>query len=232
MILNRVGTHRLARFLTLTVLCLLFVNVNANDTDVDHGARVYLERCALCHGSKGLGEGPMALLVHDYPNTSLKTTDDPSQSIRDIVKFGTTLSSSNELSPPWRHELEASEIAAVTAFVEALRNDFSRAQQILASVDIPPERIDGRKIYRARCESCHGATGAGDGRMSRIIKNPAPSDLTLSSLPLEEIIAIISSGGKAMGRSERMPPWGQELVYAELISVANYLTTLRIAEAE
>jgi len=66
--------------------------------------------------------------------------------------------------------------------------------------------------------------------MSRVIRNPPPTDLTQTTLSHQETIAIISAGGKAVGRSERMPPWGQELVNAELLSVANYLATLRVGE--
>jgi len=219
------------QLLTLMALCLQLVSVSAEDTDEVHrGARIYLERCSLCHGSKGLGEGPMALLIRGYPDTRLKTVEEADRSVRSIVEFGASSESVSSLSPPWRDELAVAEIEAVSTFVEVLRNDFGRATEVLASVNVPPERIDGRKIYRARCEGCHGATGKGDGRMSRVIRNPPPTDLTQTTLSHQETIAIISAGGKAVGRSERMPPWGQELVNAELLSVANYLATLRVGE--
>lgn len=228
------------RLLSMAALSLLFVSVNvsvnvsadANDNDAHNGARIFLERCALCHGSKGLGEGPMALLVRGYPDTNLKTTEESAKPVRHIVEFGNTSSSAKTLSPPWRNELAVTEIAAVTSFVELLQNDFGQAQRALTSVDIAPENIDGRKIYRARCESCHGATGKGDGRLSRLIRNPAPTNLTRSLLSHQETVAIISAGGRAMGRSDSMPPWGQELVHAELVSVATYLASLRMIETE
>ena len=224
--------RRILQLLTLATLCLQFLNVSAEDTDVNRGARVYMERCALCHGSKGLGEGPMALLIRDYPDTRLKKVDSFNQSVRRTVELGAYQESGSYLSPPWRDELAAEDIEAVTSFVEVLRSDFARATEVLASVYIDPERIDGRKIYRARCEGCHGATGEGDGRMSRVISNPPPADLTQSLLTKAQMIAIISAGGEALGRSKRMPPWGQELVSAELLSVVNYLTTLRMVEPE
>lgn len=216
------------RLTALALLCLHYINASAQESEIHLGARIYLERCALCHGSKGLGEGPMALLVHGYPDTRLKKADVPYQSTRRIVEFGSPPELEHSLSPPWRDELPAQEIAAVTRFVEELRIDFGHATEVLASIDIPPESIDGRKIYRARCESCHGVAGNGDGRMSRVIRNPPPSDLTRSTLSYEETIAIVSAGGQALGKSPRMPPWGQELIGAELLSVANYIVTLRI----
>ena len=143
--------RRILQLLMLVVLCLQLVNVSAEDTKVDRGARVYLERCALCHGSKRLGEGPMVLLIRDYPHTRLKKVDGFEQSVRRTVELGASQASSSSLSPPWRDELAAEDIEAVTSFVEVLRNDFTRASEVLASVYIPAERIDGRKIYRARC---------------------------------------------------------------------------------
>ena len=85
--------------LIVAALSLLFVSVNVsvnaspNATDLHNGARIFLERCALCHGSKGLGEGPMALLVRGYPDTNLKTTKESAAPVRHIVEFGTTSSS-------------------------------------------------------------------------------------------------------------------------------------------
>jgi len=220
------------RLLILAILCFQFGSAGADDSEVHQGARIYLERCALCHGSKGLGEGPMALLVRGYPDTRLKTVEEPERSVRHIVEYGASSESGSPLSPPWRDELESSEIAAVTSFVKVLRTDFEHALEVLASVDLPPERIDGRKIYRARCEGCHGATGKGDGRMSRVIRNPPPTDLTRSTLSQQDTIAIISAGGDALGRSARMPPWGQELAHSEVLSVVNYLGTLRTVDTE
>ncbi len=220
------------RLLAIALLSQLFTCAVADEQDVRSGARIYLERCALCHGSKGLGEGPMALLIRDYPDTSLKNEVAPNRSIQKIVESGLISQPSGVSSPPWQHELVAAEISAVSAFVDVIRTDFEQAQRELASANVAPDRIDGRKIYRARCESCHGTTGQGDGRMSRVIVNPPPSDLTRSVLSHEETIEIISAGGAKLGRSPRMPPWGQELVYAELISVATYLATLRAAEAD
>ena len=228
----RVVTIFTMRLIALMLLSLQFTSAQASESEVQQGARVYLERCALCHGSKGLGEGPLALLVQDYPDTRLKTHKQPNHMVRKIVEFGTAQETHNSLSPPWRNELATSEIDAVTAFVAVLQSDFKRASQLLASVNIPPERIDGKKIYRARCENCHGVTGEGDGRMSRVIRNPPPANLTRSDLSVEEMITIISAGGEAVGRSNRMPPWGQELAHSELLSIINYLTSMRTADSE
>ena len=213
-------------------LFLQMVSVGAESADANRGALVYLERCALCHGSKGLGEGPMALLVHDYPDTSLKSSTGSNHSVRRIIEYGSDPDTGSALSPPWRDELPASDIEAVTAFIELLTSDFDYATKLLSWVNVEPDRFDGRKIFRARCKTCHGSSGRGDGRMSRIIRNPSPADLTRSTLTHDEMLAIVSAGGGAVGRSDRMPPWGQELLYPELVSVVNYLFSIRTTQAE
>jgi len=174
----------------------------------------------------------LVLLSLQFENVNADDTVVHHHILRQIVEFGTAQDTHNTLSPPWRNELATSEIDAVTAFVAVLQSDFKRASQLLASVNIPPERIDGRKIYRARCESCHGVTGEGNGRMSRVIRNPPPANLTRSVLSAEEMMTIISAGGEAVGRSNRMPPWGQELAHSELLSIINYLASMRTADNE
>jgi len=224
--------YAMLRALFMTVLCFQMTSVSAESSDEYRGAQVYLERCALCHGSKGLGEGPMALLIHDYPDTRLKNSQNSVDSVRRIVEHGSDPETTSALSPPWRDELSVTDIKAVTEFIGVLRNDFNYASKLLSSAEIAPGRFDGRKIFRARCETCHGVSGKGDGRMSRIIRDPSPADLTRSTLSRDDTIAIVSAGGKALGRSDKMPPWGQELLYAELVSVVNYLESIRETQAE
>lgn len=103
-------------FVTVMV-SLPFASTKAQDTKFERGAHLYLERCALCHGSKGLGEGPLALLVRNYPDTNLKTSNNPDQSISEVIEHGNSMDLQKSLSPPWRDELTSADIAAVAAFV-------------------------------------------------------------------------------------------------------------------
>ncbi|MFK7816907.1 MAG: cytochrome c [Gammaproteobacteria bacterium] len=85
----------------------------------------------------------------------------------------------------------------------------------------------GEKVYKARCALCHGESGQGDGRMSKVIKNPPPFDLTESVMPVEYLQLIVSNGGEPVGRSPQMPPWNDELTDTELESVVLYIHGLR-----
>ena len=85
----------------------------------------------------------------------------------------------------------------------------------------------GEGLYAERCVLCHGDEGRGDGRMSKLIEDPPPFDLTQSIQPSAYLALIISRGGARLGRSPHMPPFGQDLTEAQIESLAHYLLTLR-----
>ena len=114
-------------------------------------------------------------------------------------------------------------------FVSFLRKDTEAALKYLkiASSNIEPSLKIGRATFQGRCSLCHGKYGLGDGKMSRIIKDPPPFNLTLSRMPDVYLSSIIHKGGKAMGRSPRMPSFGGDLSESEIKSVIMYIKTLR-----
>ncbi len=85
----------------------------------------------------------------------------------------------------------------------------------------------GKNIYTVRCAICHGENGEGDGKMTKIIYDPSPANLTTSTLTDEDMQLIIHEGGEAVGRSYHMPPWKDELSKSEIFSVMNYIKALR-----
>ena len=203
----------------------------------EYGATVFQNRCALCHGSDGLGEGVLSLSIKGYPNTNLLEPNH-SVSYRDvenIVRYGggsTTDKSkkpvSNEM-PPWGDELTMAQMESVIDFVLFLRLDSEKAMATLrkVSANLKPSLRVGRAIFKGRCTLCHGNSGVGDGKMSRIIKNPPPFNLTLSQSPDDYLVDIIHKGGEKMNRSPRMPPFGNDLTDSEISSVIMFIKTLR-----
>ena len=86
--------------------------------------------------------------------------------------------------------------------------------------------IRGKIAYSNYCVLCHGKSGEGDGRAARI-HNPKPANLTLSMVPPEYVEQIIRKGGKAMGRSQAMPPWGEQLTDEQIRDVIIHLMSIR-----
>jgi len=97
------------------------------------GAKIYMERCALCHGSKGLGEGSMPLLVRDYPSTNLRKLLEghTPDAITVAIAEGGAQDSGNMLSPPWKHEISESDLKLVSNFVNLLRVDYAAAVEAI-----------------------------------------------------------------------------------------------------
>lgn len=195
-----------------------------------YGAAVYQERCSLCHGSDGMGEGALALSVKDHPSTNLLeprvTFDDAS--LRKAITDGPKFSNMSPMMPPWGDELTVTQMDSIVMFVSFLRKDTEGALKIAwnaAKENIPSVKI-GRTVFLSRCSLCHGMEAMGDGRMAPRL-NPKPVNLTHSRAPDSYLRTIITLGGDAVGRSPRMPTWGGALTEAEIDSVILYVDTLR-----
>ncbi len=212
------------RKLFSALLVLTAASVNAGSAEdcgmeakpcLEYGARVFAERCTLCHGSDGLGEGILSMSVKDYPNTNLLEAKHgkDKESLTKVITLGGGMENISGEMPPWGDELTATQLESVVHFNELLHTDLEKALGMLqkASSELEPSLRNGRAIFQGRCSLCHGQFGLGDGKMARIIKNPPPFNLTLSRVPDDYLSDMIHKGGAAMGRSPRMPPFGGDL---------------------
>ncbi|MES2662828.1 MAG: c-type cytochrome [Pseudomonadota bacterium] len=211
----------------------VFSTVVFADAKVLHpGAEIYFKYCTLCHGQDGMGEGVLPLRIPDYPATSFfKNPKAQSvEEIADVVRYGREKDPKlSNYMPPWGDELIERDIFAVSEFVQLLRTDNKTAREQVLQLrnQAMLREVDGQKIFQDRCVLCHGRTGHGDGRMSRVIKDPPPFNLTESNMPKEYLELIISNGGAAVGRSPQMPPWKDQLSKPELDALIDYLMKLR-----
>ena len=99
----------------------------------------------------------------------------------------------------------------------------AKAEKVANPVPVDEKSIAlGKKVYTAKCLSCHGVSGKGDGPMHKILK-VAPGDLTGTSLNKETDGALfwkIEKGQKPM------PSFAKNLTGKERWSVINYIRTL------
>lgn len=197
---------------------------------LEYGAKVFAERCSLCHGSDGLGEGILPMSIKDYPNTNIMRERKTGYALKEIIQYGGSLENISEEMPPWGDELTVTQMDSVADFITLMRSDLEKALPYLqtASKNLKPSKRIGRGVFMGRCALCHGKEGLGDGKMARIIKNPPPFNLTLSAQPDDYLNQIIIKGGAEMKRSARMPPFGGDLSQAEIDSVILYLKELRV----
>lgn len=206
----------------------------AQQPTIETGARVFLERCTLCHGNQGTGDGLIPLTIKSYPNTNLFDVKHGADedSVRRAVLYGGTNGKMNDEMPPWSDELTWEEVESVIKFTVYLRSNQEKAIDILSkqSVKKIPSSKLGKVVFNSRCALCHGVTGEGNGKMAKVIKNPPPYNLTASTVPAEYLKLIITRGGEEIGRSSRMPPWGKELTPHEIDSVIEYILSLRVTK--
>lgn len=236
--LARVGVHLL---LTLASLGFAAPALASGAADycgeeaapcLQYGAAIFQQRCALCHGSDGLGEGPLSLSVKDYPAANLmepRVSKDGNSLRRSIIE-GSRFADINPMMPPWGDELTVAQIDSVAMFVGYLRKDLEGAIKMAqaAAAKIEPSAKVGRATFIGRCVLCHGQEAMGDGRMAARL-TPKPANLTKSRAPDSYLKMIISKGGAAVGRSPSMPTWEGDLTASEISSVIMYINTLRPA---
>lgn len=85
--------------------------------------------------------------------------------------------------------------------------------------------VRGSIVFRTYCALCHGYKADGNGRAARSY-SPRPANLTLSTATDEYRALIIRKGGAAVGRSQFMPPWGNELTEEQISDVVYYLNVI------
>jgi mono/diheme cytochrome c family protein len=77
----------------------------------------------------------------------------------------------------------------------------------------PASTVDGEKVFKTSCAVCHGVDGKLGANGSK--------DLTISTLPVEDRIALITNGKGVM------PAQGSILTADEIKAVAEYTLTLK-----
>ncbi len=179
-------------------LVLLLEQLGRPDSGIDPAASaadVYAERCQVCHGSGGAGDGPLApellprprdLVRADYRLRSTVYGSAPLDS--DII--GSIARGLGKTSMGGFLPLGSLHLEDLGAHLIALAPDRFKAEAVTVPVTVVPaipssELVArGRGIYaQADCAECHGKQGRGDGPKAAALKDdtgrPAiPTDLT------------------------------------------------------
>jgi high-affinity iron transporter len=181
-----------------------------NTLDLRQGQQIYAERCASCHGARGMGDGKAAATLNPKPPAigDVKTMHDRSPAIMyriaSVGIAGTPMTGfASVLTPEQRWN--------VIAYVTSLH---SRSERVL----------EGEGIYVQQCISCHGANGASDGVLVRSLSKLPPEigALAWQAERSDSQLAVAIRGGVP---GSPMPP-ARELSDSEVSSVVAYLRTL------
>jgi len=99
------------------------------------GHRVFLQRCATCHGPQGRGDGQNAYNLHppppDFQESLVKL---PVGDRRKLIEGGSAALGRSPLCPPWGRSLGADDVEALLAWLDAA----SRPEAAAPGGDAPP----------------------------------------------------------------------------------------------
>jgi len=211
-----------------------------------HGAVIYHEYCMKCHGRGGMGDGVVSLSMENYPaNVNLlsqtRKTQDLAE-IKEVVSEGNNLAKISSYMPPWKSELSALQIDAVSELVNLFREDTEQAlgyvelaekkhlkREIYSLVDedVAPSVVQGKLMFDALCAICHLPNNARAKRMQQLLTVKPNKITSLSSKDRNYLFSIISEGGDAVGKSSQMPPWAGQLQERDIDYIIDYLLSLQ-----
>ncbi len=102
-----------------------------------------------------------------------------------------------------------------------------------ADFELRGEAAAGKPVYLKKCALCHGENGNGVGKIKI---DPPARDLRdrerMSQRSDWEIYVVIRDGGKVLGLSELMLPWGGQVSDQDLHDLTAFVRTLGEDEAE
>jgi cytochrome c oxidase cbb3-type subunit 3 len=92
-----------------------------------------------------------------------------------------------------------------------------------------PSAEHGAGIYQARCVLCHGIKGMGEGALPLSLPDYPSTNLLdpKHGAGLDAVREAIVWGGSRSGMHTYMSPWGGELTWQEVESVARFVVHLR-----
>ena len=234
---------RTSNILLIAPLFFFLLGQEFASTDViASGKSVYEQRCAVCHGIEGKGDGPAQQFLYPKPRDltagkfkirstpSLPTDDDLLRIISDGIP-GTAM-------PGWA-ALPMRERKDIVAYVKSLSPVFSQQPEpkpvrIPPTAKVTPALLElGKKFYmEAECLKCHGATGKGDGEAAGTLKD----EWGYPILPYDFTIAGRMKGGNTVRDVYRtlvtgiggtpMPSYADSLSAQEMWGLAYYVQSL------
>jgi len=205
------------------------------------GERAYARECVMCHGQNGDGKGPGAYIVDPKPRNfelgvyKLRSTPNGTPPLaRDLFD---TISNGvpNSMMPAFKElsEQERWGLVHVVLRFGGLDKEKPKSVSVPAEPAVTAEGIArGKNLYvKLKCDTCHGATGRGDGPSSLTLKNDAKERI----YPANLTTGVFKGGSSAKDLYTRiatgmdgspMPSYAAEAKPAEIWDLIHYIKTL------
>ena len=212
--------------------------------DVSHdtplGPRIYAQRCAVCHGPDGRGNGPAApsLIPHprDFTKGQFKYKSTPPEqppTDEDLVRVVTNGLTASAM-PYWGDLLTAGEVRAVVDHVKSLSPMFDHPVAARLSIPARPKSgaesiARGKTLFLTQgCVACHGTDGRGGLQLSdsngyAVISRDLTAPWTFRGGPAPEQIWLRITTGLA---PSPMPSVAEKTTPAQRWDLVNYILSL------
>ena len=182
--------------------------------DPDMGAPIFAEKCAPCHGSSGMGDGPqsagLSVPVAPIGDPQLARQRTPSDWFNIVTKGNL-----ERFMPPFS-SLNDRQRWDVTTYAFSLSEDSSLV-------------TEGEVLYQENCASCHGVSGQGDGPMASGL--PA----SLADFSNQEFMAVKSAADLSdsirQGAGEAMPAFSDQFSEDQIWALSAYVRSLGYVQA-
>ncbi|MEN4011305.1 MAG: c-type cytochrome [Chloroflexota bacterium] len=169
--------------------------------DPEQGAVIYAEKCAACHGERGMGDGPQAgqlpIAVPPLGDFTL------AQGARPEEWYLLVSEGNMERFMPAFRSLDDRQRWDVVAYALTLSMRADTIEQ-------------GKALYAQSCQSCHGAAGEGSNQAAGWRDDTS----RLASLSLVEMARVINDG------KGNMPAFGDRLDSEQRLALASYVRSL------
>ncbi len=173
------------------------------------GEPIFAEKCAPCHGTTGLGDGPRAAQLPN-PVAAIGTADLARQATPAEWYRVVTEGNLDRFMPPFASLSDPERWDVVAYAMQLSMTDTSLAE--------------AKDLYQANCASCHGATGQGDGPDAAGLASQ-PLDFTNQEAMAQKTGADFYQSISA-GMSPGMPGFSGQLSEDQIWSLSDYIRSL------
>lgn len=204
------------------------------------GKQAYLAYCAMCHGDRGAGDGPLATELAKLGGSAPVNIADASRldalgkaGLARVIERGGAHTGRSNLMPAWGEKLEPAVVDSLSEFLMQLAAmnpgvPTATIEKYLAAPAGTP--ANGRRWFVYYCSGCHGPEGKGDGPNAerlRRAQNVRPRDLTDAKYFAErtdqDLYTTVALGGGHAGKSTMMPAWSYSLSPEQIKDLVAYL---------
>jgi mono/diheme cytochrome c family protein len=227
----------------LAVALISYGNARTMAERLDSGQRTFLSSCAMCHGTGGAGDGPLAEALAKEGGAIPARLNDAARlaqlgraGVHRVIVNGGGHTSRSNLMPAWGERLEPKLADDVTDFVMSLpqRSPGVPPATLEKYLKAPPGvAAEGRNLFVYYCSGCHGMQGRGDGTYARELRSRHkvwPRNLTQTSYfktrTDQDLYVAVALGGTHKSKMTFMPAWTVTLTPEQIKHLVAYVRVL------